>query len=164
MPMHLSQFCGADRPPAAKGGLTGRGFSDTCQGGHRPRYSTTADACYWLPLPGERAGVRGQRHREPSQVESPDALLLAPLPEEKELVFGSATALTPAIVSRAESFVQAPVLLQSTPHPSPLPKEREPVVTKTTPSLAKGGFARGGNWSARQNNRNPRSATSNGLA
>lgn len=28
-------------------GLRGRGFSDTCRGGHRPRYSTlAADACY----------------------------------------------------------------------------------------------------------------------
>jgi hypothetical protein len=36
----------------------------------RRRYTTlAADACYWLPLPGER----GERHREPSQVESPDA-------------------------------------------------------------------------------------------
>jgi hypothetical protein len=33
-----------------------------------------------------------------------------------------------------ESFDRAVVLLQSTPHPSPLPKERELVVTKTPPS------------------------------
>ena len=36
-------------------GLTGKGFSESYQGGHRPRYNTlAADACYWLPLPKER--------------------------------------------------------------------------------------------------------------
>ena len=40
-------------------------------------------------------------------------------------------ALTLAMVSRCESFDRAAVLLQSTPHPSPLPEERELVVTKT---------------------------------
>ena len=47
--------------PPVKGGLRGRGFSDKAREGHRPRYSNlAADACYWLPLPGERAGVRGR--------------------------------------------------------------------------------------------------------
>jgi hypothetical protein len=57
-----------------------------------------------------------------------------PLPKERELVVGGATALTLAMVSRGESFDRAAVLLQLTPHPSPLPKERELVVTKTPPS------------------------------
>ena len=36
----------ADAVPRA--GFRGRGFSDTCQGGHRPRYSIrAADVCYW---------------------------------------------------------------------------------------------------------------------
>jgi hypothetical protein len=35
------------------------------------------------------------------------------------------TALTLAMVYRGEAFERAAVLLQSTPHPSPLPKERE---------------------------------------
>ena len=68
-------------------------------------------------------------------------LVPAPLPGDERVV-GGATALTLAMVSRGESFDRAAVLPQSTPHPSPLPKEREPVVTKTPPSkppLRKGG-------------------------
>jgi hypothetical protein len=57
-----------------------------------------------------------------------------PFAKEWELVAGGATALTLAMVYRGESFDRAAVLLQSTPHPSPLPKERELVVTKTPPS------------------------------
>jgi hypothetical protein len=54
-----------------------------------------------------------------------------PFAKEWELVAGGATALTLPMVYRGESFDRAAVLLQSTPHPSPLPKERELVVTKT---------------------------------
>jgi hypothetical protein len=36
-------------------------------------------------------------------------------------------------VFRGESFDRAAVLLQSSPHPSPLPEERELVATKTLP-------------------------------
>jgi hypothetical protein len=49
-----------------------------------------------------------------------------PFAKEWELVAGGATALTLAMVYRGESFDRAAVLLQSTPHPSPLPKESLP--------------------------------------
>ena len=48
-----------------------------------------------------------------------------PFAKEWELVAGGATALTLAMVYRGESFDRAALLLQSTPHPRPLPKERE---------------------------------------
>ncbi len=43
---------------------------------------------------------------------------------------GSVMALTLAMVWRSESFDRAAVLLQSAPHPSPLPRERELVVSR----------------------------------
>ncbi len=58
---------------------------------------------------------------------------LLKLNRQTRILSSAAMALTLAMVWRGESFDRAPVLLQSTPHPSPLPKEREPVVAKTPP-------------------------------
>src|ERR1017187_5328046 len=86
--------------------------------------------CYWLPLPGERAGGRGERHREPSHVESPDAhpsLINPPLTptlslRERELVVGGAPAPRLAMVSRGESFDSTGGVGAIAPHPNPLPE------------------------------------------
>src|ERR1035438_8198808 len=86
--------------------------------------------CYWLPLRGERAGVRGERHRERSQVESPDAhpsLINPPLTpalslREREPVVGGATALTLATVSRGESFDLRGGVAAIDPSPQPSPR------------------------------------------
>jgi hypothetical protein len=66
------------------------------------------------PLPKERELVVGGA-TAPTLAIAPHP---SPLPKERELVDGGATVLTLAIVS----------------HPSPLPEERELVVTKTPPS------------------------------
>src|ERR1700742_3457266 len=98
----------------------------------RRRYTIlAADACYWLPLPGNLSPCSHSRRLSFLQQPAPH---YTPLAEEWELVGGGATALTLATVSRDKSFDRAAVLLQSTPHPSPLPKEREPVMTNTPPS------------------------------
>ena len=57
-----------------------------------------------------------------------------PLAKEGQPEAAGATALALAMVSHGETFDRAAVLLQSTPHPSPLPKERELVMTKIPPS------------------------------
>ena len=62
----------------------------------------------------------------------------SPLPEERELVIGGATALTQAMVSRGESFDLrggvAAIDPSTQPAPQALPRECELLVTKTPPS------------------------------
>src|ERR1039458_8450782 len=61
----------------------------------------------------------------------------SPLPKERELVVGGATAPRLAMVSRGESFDSTGGVGAIAPHPSPLPKERELVVGgATAPTLA----------------------------
>src|ERR1022692_554381 len=71
-----------------------------------------------------------------------------PLPEERELVVGGATAPTLAMVSRGESFDLRGGVGAITPHPSPLSEERELVVTKTPPSKPPAPPSQGGEGSA----------------
>jgi len=111
---------------------------------------------YWLPLPRERAGVRGGRHREPSQVESPDAH-----PFKKEFLRLVSNHFVPSrsynrkqhfwrknLSSRSHSR-RLSCFDQPAPHPSPLPRERELVTgsrsrrSPLTPALSRG---RGSWW------------------
>jgi hypothetical protein len=72
----------AKREPPSPTWLTGRDFSCTCQGGHRPRYSTlAADACYW-PNIGPIAGQARCRY----STLAADACYWLPLPTEREPV------------------------------------------------------------------------------
>ncbi len=108
--------------------------------------------CFWHPLLRERAGVRGQRHPAPSQVESPDTHPLStwssrPSPQPSPIGRGCQYLAAPRLSSRPQSLaashsIRAAVLLQSTPHHRPFLEEREILVTKTPPCEgAKGGGA-----------------------
>jgi len=66
--------------------------------------------CYWLPLPWERAGVRGERR---------DWL---PLPRERKLVVGGATAFSLAMVSRGDSLDSSGRGAAINPSPQPSPE------------------------------------------
>jgi len=66
--------------------------------------------CYWLSLPWERAGVRGERRN------------WLPLPREREPVVSGATAFTLAMVSGGDAFDSSGSVAAIEPSPQPSPE------------------------------------------
>src|ERR1035441_10996898 len=96
--------------------------------------------CYWLPLPQERELVVGGA-TAPTMAMAPHP---SPLPEERELVVGGATAPTLAMVSRGESFdLRGGVAaIEPSPQPPPLGRGSEWIAGPPAPPPPRSPFAR----------------------
>jgi len=81
--------------------------------------------CYLLPLPRERAGVRGERRDLlPLPRVRGERYYWLPLPREREQVVSGATAFTLAMVSHGDSFDLSGGGAAIDPSPQPSPRGR----------------------------------------